>query len=273
MNRNIAFGQYYPTSSPIHKMDPRTKLFSAIIFIVAIFLCESFYSYAVCYGFLLIVILVSRVPLLSILKTIKAVVFIVLFTFILNLFFYKEGEPLFSWWIFSMTLEGVFYSIKTALRIIFLVISTSMITFTTTPMALTDGMESILSPLKKIKIPVHDIALIMSIALRFIPTLMEEVDKIIMAQKARGAHFDNGGLIKRAKAMLPIIIPLFVSTFRRADELAMALDSRCYNATENRTKMKSLKFGLVDLFGTLAVLAFLTVMILFKVGIFGTFPI
>lgn len=271
--RDIAFGQYYPASSPIHKMDPRTKLFAAIVFIVAIFLCESFYSYAVCYGFLLVVILVSRVPILSILKTIKAIIFVVILTVIINLFFYKEGEVIFSWWVISITIDGIYYSIKTALRIIFLVMATSMVTFTTTPMSLTDGMESLMAPLKVIKIPVHDIALIMSIALRFIPTLMEEVDKIILAQKARGAHFDNGGLLKRAKAMLPIIVPLFVSTFRRADELAMALDSRCYNATPKRTKMKALKFKLVDLFGLIAVLAFLAVMILFKVGVFGTFPI
>ena len=199
--------------------------------------------------------------------------FIITFTAIINVFFYKEGKILVSWWVIKITDEGLIYASKIVLRIVFLVISTSMVTFTSTPMALTDGMESLMKPLKVLRFPVHDVAVIMSTALRFIPTLMEEVDKIILAQKARGAHFDNGGLLKRAKAMLPIIVPLFVSTFRRADELAMALDSRCYNATPKRTKMKALKFKLVDLFGLIAVLAFLAVMILFKVGVFGTFPI
>ena len=271
MNRNIAFGQYYPASSPIHKLDPRTKLIAAVFFIVAVFLCETFYSYAVCYGFLLFIILLSRVPLLSILKTVKAVIFIILFTAIINVLFYKGGNTLFAWWVIRVTDAGLLYAAKMALRIIFLVLSTSMVTFTSTPMALTDGMESLMKPLKLVRFPVHDVAVIMSTALRFIPTLMEEVDKIIMAQKARGAHFDHGGLVKRAKAMLPILIPLLISTFRRAEELAMALDARCYNATPNRTKMKPLHFSWRDLLAAFSLAVFLTVVIFFKLGFFGLF--
>lgn len=269
MNRNMVFGQYYPSSSFIHKLDPRIKLLATVIFIVAVFLCESFYAYAVCYGFLFIVILASRVPLLSILKTLKAILFIIIFTAILNILFYKDGSVLFQWKFIRITDEGLLYAAKMALRIIFLVLGTSLVSFTTTPMALTDGMESLMTPLKWIRFPVHDVAVIMSTALRFIPTLMEEVDRIVMAQKARGAHFDQGGIIKRAKAMLPVLIPLLVSTFRRADELAMALDARCYNATPNRTKMKPLKFTYRDLIAFVCLAIFLTVIIFFKIGFFG----
>lgn len=267
--RDISFGQYYPSASPIHKLDPRTKLFAALVFIVAIFICDIYYAYAASYGFLLILILVSRVPIRSVLKSIKAIIFIVLFTLVLNILFYRSGHAYWSWWKLNITDEGLIYASKMALRIIFLVMATSMVSFTTTPMALTDGMESLMTPLKWIKLPVHDIAIIMSIALRFIPTLTEEVDKIIMAQKARGAHFDNGGIIKRAKAMLPILIPLFVSTFRRADELSMALDSRCYNATPKRTKMKKLKFSWGDLVAVVCLGIYLTIIILLKLGFFG----
>lgn len=269
MNREIVFGQYYPRNSFIHHLDPRTKLFAALVFIVAIFLCDVFYAYAASYGFLLIVILVSRVPPKSILKTIRAILFIVILTAIINVLFYKEGNAYFSWWRIQVTDAGLIYAAKMVLRIAFLAVSTSLVSLTTTPMALTDGMESLMKPLKAVHFPVHDVAVIMSTALRFIPTLMEEVDKIMMAQKARGAHFDNGGLLKRAKALLPVLIPLFVSTFRRADELAMALDARCYNATPNRTKMKPLKFSWRDLVALLALAVFLTVIILLKIGFFG----
>ena len=273
MDREIVFGQYYPKNSLVHKLDPRTKLLSGLLMIIVAFFAKSYYSYAVCYGFLAIVILASRIPLKSILKTVKAILVVLILTLILNIFFYKDGKPLVSWKFILITDEGLIYASKMALRVIFLVVSTSLITLTTTPMALTDGMESLMKPLKLIKFPVHDVALIMSIALRFIPTLMEEVDKITLAQRARGAHFDTGGLVKRAKALLPVLIPLFVGTFRRADELAMALDARCYNATPNRTKMKPLKFALRDAFAMLAVCAFFVVVVLFYAGVFGAFPI
>lgn len=267
--RDIAFGQYYPTSSFVHKLDPRTKLIISIVYIVAIFLCNNYYTYLACFGFLLISILVARIPINSILKTVKAVIFIVLVTVIINVLFYKDGRILWSWWRIKITVDGLIFASKMAMRLIFLVLATSLVTLTTTPMNLTDGLESLLTPLKWIKLPVHDIAIIMSIALRFIPSFIEEIDKIMLAQKARGACFDNGGLIKRAKAMLPILIPLFVSAFRRADELAMALDARCYNATPNRTKMKKLTFSVRDLIAAFAAAVFLTMVILLRLGFFG----
>lgn len=271
--RDVAFGQYYPTSSFLHRLDPRTKLIGSIIYIVAIFLCNNYITYAACFAFLLIAIIASRIPIKSILKTVKAVLFIVLVTVIINILFYKNGEVLWEWWIIKITVEGLIFASKMAMRLIFLVIATSLISLTTTPMNLTDGLESLLTPLKWIKIPVHDISIIMSIALRFIPSFMEEIDKIMMAQKARGACFDNGGLIKRAKALLPVLIPLFVSAFRRADELAMALDARCYNATPNRTKMKKLTFSYRDLIAALFTAAFLTMVILLRLGFFGLIPL
>lgn len=267
--RDVAFGQFYPTDSFIHKLDPRTKLLAVIVYIVAIFLCVHYFSYLACFVFLVISILVSRVPVKSVLKTVKMVMFIVVVTLIINVFFYTDGTPLLEWWKIKITDEGLIYASKMAMRLIFLVVATSLITLTTTPMNLTDGLESLLTPLKWIKIPVHDLAIIMSIALRFIPTFMEEIDKIMMAQKARGAAFDNGGLIKRAKAMLPILIPLFVSAFRRADELALALDARCYNATDKRTKMKKLTLSWRDLVAAVAVSAFLALVIMMKTGFFG----
>lgn len=272
MNRDIVFGQYYPGASFVHKLDPRTKLLAAVVFIVAIFLCQHYIAYATCYAFLLFVILVSRIPVLSILKTVRAIIFIVIFTAILNVFFYKEGTSLWSWWRIDITVGGLVYASKMILRIVFLAVGTSLVSFTTTPMALTDGMESLMKPLKLVRFPVHDVAVIMSTALRFIPTLMEEVNKIILAQKARGAHFDTGGLGKRIKSLLSILIPLFVSTFRRADELAMALDARCYNATPNRTKMKPLHFSWRDGVAVFLLTVFMTAVVLLYVGFFGLLP-
>lgn len=257
MTRDITFGQYYPADSFIHKLDPRTKLIASIIFVVAMFVCKSYYSYLACFIFLILCVWVSKVPVSSVLKTVKTIVFVIVITVLINIFFYAEGKPLVSWWIISITDQGLMFASKMAMRLAFLVIGTSLITLTTTPMSLTDGLESLFKPLKAIGFPVHDVAIIMSIALRFIPTLMEEIDKIMMAQKARGASFDSGGLIKRAKALIPILIPLFVSTFRRADELALALDSRCYNATPNRTKMKLLVFTYKDALSLLFVALFL----------------
>jgi energy-coupling factor transport system permease protein len=228
---------------------------------------ETYFSYLVVALFLVAVVLIARLPALSVLKSVKAVLFIVVFTAVLNLFFVREGRVLFQvqiapWWLMRVTESGVHTSAKLALRLILLIVGTSLLSFTTTPMALTDAMESLMRPLKLIRFPVHDIAVIMSIALRFIPTLLDETNKIINAQKARGAAFDTGGLIARAKAMLPILIPLFVSAFRRADELAFALDARCYNATSKRTKMNIPHLGLNDLVGALFLLSFMTVIFL-----------
>lgn len=251
MARDVSFGQYYPAESFIHKMDPRAKFLLVIIYMVAVFLVTNLYAFLAILIWLTIVILVSKIPIIKILKSLKSIIFIVFFTAILNVFFNASGEVLWSWQKIIISVGGLELAAKLSLRIFFLVAGTSIITFTTTPMALTDGLESLMYPLKLIKVPVHDIAIIMNIALRFIPILLEEVDKIMMAQKARGAAFDNGGLIKRARALLPVIIPLFVSAFRRADELALALDARCYNATPNRTRYKVLKPSYRDIVATL----------------------
>lgn len=261
MSRDITLGQYYPVESFAHKLDPRVKLLLVIVYIVGVFLVDSLYAYIVVGAFLITSIIVSRIPFKSVLKSVKGIIFIVIFTAILNLLFHKEGEVLWSFWIIVITKEGVLFSIKMALRLLLLVLGTTLLTYTTTPMSLTDGMESLLSPLKLVKFPVHDVSIIMSIALRFIPILMEEVDKIMMAQKARGASFDNGNLFKRAKALLPVLIPLFVSAFRRADELALALDARCYNATPNRTRYKKLTLSWRDLVATIAFAVYIVLIV------------
>lgn len=267
--RDVAFGQYYPTNSFVHKLDPRTKLLASIAYIVAIFLCTNYYCYLACFAFLLLFVLASRIPVKSVLKTVKAVIFVVIITVIINVFFYSDGKLLWGWWVLKITDLGLVFASKMAMRLLFLVISTGLVTLTTTPMNLTDGLESLMTPLKWVRFPVHDVAIIMSIALRFIPSFIEEVDKIMMAQKARGAAFDNGGLIKRAKALLPVLIPLFVSAFRRADELAMALDARCYNATDKRTKMKKLTFSWRDGVAAFVTALLVTVVVLLRLGLFG----
>ncbi len=256
MNSHFSFGQYYPADSIIHKMDPRCKLVLTIIYMVAIFLVKSYLGYVTTILLLLSTIFISKVPLKVVFKSIKAVLFLLIFTLIINLLFYKQGTVLVSWWKITITWQGIDYAIKMLFRLSLLVMGASMLTFTTTATELTDGIESLLYPLKFIKVPVHDIAIIMSIALRFIPTLVEETQKIMNAQKARGAQIDTGGFLTRVKAMLPILIPLFVSAFRRADELADALDARCYNASDKRTKMKVLKFRLADYMGLLILAIF-----------------
>lgn len=271
MSRDVSFGQYYPAESFVHKLDPRTKLLMVIAYIVGVFLVKDLWGFIPVGVFLLAAILVSRVPLKSILKSLKAVLLIVILTAILNVLFYKEGQVLWSWWRISITVEGLLTALRLALRLVLLVLGTTLLTLTTTPMNLTDGMESLMKPLKYIRVPVHDIALIMSIALRFIPILMEEVDKIMLAQKARGAAFDNGNIFKRAKALLPILIPLFVSALRRAEELALALDARCYNATPNRTKMKRLRFGYRDLIAALLTAVLIVLIVAVNSRFWGLF--
>lgn len=262
--KDMAFGQYYPTGSVIHRIDPRAKLVFVLLFIIFIFFIVSYTSYLAVFLFLTATIIIARIPFRSILKSIRGVLFLVLFTAVLNLFL-SSGETVYaSWWIFTISLEGINFAVKMALRLIFLVIATAILTLTTTPMELTDGLESLLKPLKYIKVPVHDIALIMSTALRFIPNLMEETDKIMMAQKARCAAIDTGKTTERIKAMVPILIPLFVSAFRRADELADALDSRCYKASPNRTKYKQLKFAWRDLIALILIAALITLIMLDK---------
>ena len=262
MFKDVAFGQYYPADSIIHRLDARVKMMLTLLFVIAIFFIKSYFGFMLTAVVLVVVVLLARLPVMSVLKSVKGVMFIILFTAILNLFLIKKGEVLWQWEIFTITKDGVHTTIKMVLRLVLLISGASLLSLTTTPVALADGVESLMSPLKIIKVPVRDIAMIMSIALRFIPTLFEETNKIISAQKARGASFDTGGLFARAKAMLPVLIPLFVNSFRRADELAFAMDARCYNATENRTKMKKAKFGVGDAIALFVMCAYFVVILL-----------
>lgn len=262
MFRDVSFGQYYPVDSPIHRLDARVKLLLTILFVVAIFFIKTYFGFMLTTALLLVIILLARLPMASVLKSVRGILFIVLFTAILNLFLIKDGKVLAHWEIFTITKVGVHTTIKMVLRLVLLITGASLLSLTTTPVALSDGIESLMQPLKIIKVPVRDIAMIMSIALRFIPTLFEETHKIMSAQKARGASFDTGGLFARAKALLPVLIPLFVNSFRRADELAFAMDARCYNATDKRTKMKKSKLGFGDLIAVLLIMGFFVVILL-----------
>ena len=271
MLNDVTFGQYYPTRSFVHNMDPRAKIVFMIAYIVAIFLASNFFGLAAVTAFLIFIVLLSRVPFGSVLRSVKMILFLIIFTAILNLFFYggeSSYEPLVHWWIITITYESIINMIFLAFRLFLLVMGTSVLTFTTTPVALTDGIESLLKPLKYIKFPVHELALIMSIALRFIPTLLDETNRIIAAQKARGADFETGGLIKRAKAMIPVLVPLLVSAFRRAEDLGDAMDARCYSGAKGRTKYKKLTFTWRDFLG-LIVLAGLITGIVFLNMYFG----
>ena len=247
MLKDITLGQYFPGNSPIHRLDPRTKLIMLVVYIVALFLAKSWISYALMLAFLAVVIKVSAIPLKSILKGMKPLVMILVFTGILNLFFTQEGPVLVVLWIIPITLGGLTRAVFMMLRILMLITGTFLLTYTTSPISLTDGLESLMGPLKKIKVPVHELSMMMCIALRFIPTLIEETDKIMCAQKARGADFETGSIIDRAKALIPILVPLFIGAFRRADELATAMECRCYQGGEGRTKMKHLRYHRNDL--------------------------
>ncbi len=249
MISDITLGQFFPGFSPLHKLDPRMKIIAAIIYIVAIFMANTPAAFAFILLFTIFLILISRISFKVILKAIKPIIFILIFTAIINIFLTKgEGEPLVAFWIIKIYKEGIIRAVFMALRVIILIIGTSvLLTYTTSPISLTDGLESLLFPLKKIKVPVHTFAMMMSIALRFIPTLIEETEKIMNAQKSRGADFSSGGLRKRAKAIVPILVPLFVSSFKRAEELATAMECRCYRGDKNRTKLVKLSFKLRDL--------------------------
>ncbi len=259
--REITLGQYYPAESPLHRLDPRTKILMVIVYMVTVFFVDTFVGYGVILLAVIIAIAMSRVPLRLVLKSLKPILFLIIFTAVLNLLFYsgKPEDLLWGWtwgWIkLRIYKMGLITAGKMAVRLLLLVIGPSLLTLTTTPVRLTDGIESLMAPLKIVRFPVHEFAIIMSIALRLIPTLIEETDKIILAQKARCADFDSGNLIKKAKAMLPILIPLFVSSFRRADELAYAMDSRCYRGSKGRTKMRVLRFRAGDFIALTAILA------------------
>lgn len=245
MLKDVTLGQYFPGTTPVHRLDPRTKLVLVIVYIVALFLAKQVVSYAVVFVFLAAVIWISKIRLKVILKSMKPLLFIILLTGILNLF-YGSGEPLLEFWIFKITRNGIENAVFMIVRIALLLAGTFMLTYTTSPIALTDGLESLLSPLKKLHAPVHELSMMMCIALRFIPTLLEETDKIMSAQKARGADFESGNLLARAKALIPILVPLFISAFRRADELATAMECRCYHGGDGRTRMKQLRYTYLD---------------------------
>ena len=247
MLKDITLGQYFPGNSVVHRLDPRTKLIMLVVYIVALFLAVSWVSYGLMAAFLIFVIKISTIPPKSIIRGMKPLVMILVFTGVLNLFFTGgEGEPLVDIWVIKVYEEGLFRAIFMVIRILLLISGTFLLTYTTSPISLTDGLESLMNPLKAIKVPVHELSMMMCIALRFIPTLIEETDKIMSAQKARGADFETGSLMDKAKALVPILVPLFISAFRRADELATAMECRCYQGGEGRTKMKLLRYNLWD---------------------------
>lgn len=258
MLKDITIGQFFPGNSVIHRMDSRFKIMLDILYVVILFVADNFISLAVAGVFILMAYAVSEIKPVMMLKSLKPLMPIILFTAILNLFFVTgEGEPLVNLWIFTIYAEGITTAVFMIVRIVCLIIGMSLLTYTTSPIVLTDAIERLLSPLKKIKLPVHELAMMMTIALRFIPTLIEETDKIMSAQKARGADLDTGGLMKRAKALVPILIPLFVSAFKRANELAMAMECRCYRGGEGRTKLRQLKAKPMDFMIALLMLTLL----------------
>ena len=247
MLKDITLGQYFPGNSVIHRLDPRTKLIMLVAFIVALFLAKSWISYGVMFVFLACCIKGSTIPVKSIVKGMKPLVMILVFTGILNLFFTTDGTVLVDFWVITITTGGLERAVFMMARILMLITGTFLLTYTTSPISLTDGLEALMQPLNKLKVPVHELSMMMCIALRFIPTLIEETDKIMCAQKARGADFESGSLIDRAKALVPILVPLFISAFRRADELATAMECRCYQGGTGRTKMKLLRYYRNDL--------------------------
>lgn len=262
MLKDITLGQYFPIDSFLHKLDPRTKILIFLLDIVAIFVAKSVFAYAVLIAFTFFAMIASKVPVKMYIKGLKPILFIIIFTAILNLFLTKGTDlPVFGYSI-GITVEGVFVAAKMAVRLILLIIGSSALTYTTSPMALTDAIEKLLKPLSKIGFPTHELAMMMSIAIKFVPTLIEETDKIIKAQKARGASFDTGSIFKRAKALIPMLVPLFISAFRRADDLALAMESRCYTGGDGRTRLREIKFTKTDIFGWLIAILFLAVALL-----------
>ena len=271
MVRDITIGQYYPAKSVIHRLDPRVKIVCTLLFLISLFIQRSILGYVVATLFLGAVIYMSRVPFKFIVKGLKPIMILLLITVLFNLFLTRGGAELVHFWIFHITEKGLETSVYTAIRLIYLIMGSSIMTFTTTPNSLTDGIEKLLHPLNKIRVPVHEVAMMMSIALRFIPILLEETDKIMTAQIARGADLDSGNMIQKAKAMIPILVPLFVSAFRRANDLAMAMESRCYHGGEGRTKMKPLVYKGRDRAGYIITLLYMV--LVFIVGRYVPFHI
>jgi len=261
MIRDITIGQYYPVDSPVHRLDPRVKLSGTMIFLISLFVFSGYIGYVIAAVFVGSVIKLSKVPFRYIVRGLKPVLLLLLITLLFNLLLTREGKEVFSFWIIHIYDEGVIMAALMAVRLILLVLGTSLMTFTTTPNQLTDGLEKGLRGLKKIKVPVHEIAMMMSIALRFIPILVEETDKIMKAQQARGADFESGKLLQRAKALVPLLVPLIVSAFRRANDLALAMEARCYHGGDGRTKMKPLKYKKRDFIAYLILFGYLGLVI------------
>lgn len=264
MIKDITIGQYYPAKSILHRLDPRVKFVGTIAFLISLFVADSLWGYLLATAFLAVVIVLSKVPVKFMMKGLKPLFFIFILTVAFNLFL-VPGKVVVQIWILKITEEGIRQAIKIGIRLIYLVMGSSVMTLTTTPNQLTDGLEKLMRPLNKIKVPVHEIAMMMSIALRFIPILMEETDKIMKAQIARGADFESGNLIKKAKNLIPLLVPLFISAFRRADDLAMAMEARCYHGGDHRTSMKPLKYQKRDIMAYLILLVYLIVDIVLRI--------
>ena len=262
MIRDITIGQYYPAKSILHRLDPRVKLVCTLLYLVSLFLFRSVPGYIVATIFLAIIIKISTVPFSYIVRGLKPIVMLLMITVLFNLFLTRDGEVLFHAWIFTITEGGLITAVYMAIRLLYLIIGSSLMTFTTTPNELTDGIEALLHPLNRIHVPVHEVAMMMSIALRFIPILLEETDKIMKAQIARGADLESGNMIQKAKSMIPILVPLFVSAFRRANDLAMAMEARCYRGGEGRTKMKPLHYQKRDYVAYIVVIVYVIAVVL-----------
>ncbi|WP_026511472.1 energy-coupling factor transporter transmembrane component T family protein [Butyrivibrio sp. LC3010] len=260
MLRDITLGQYYQTESVLHKLDPRVKITATLVYIVSLFVVDNFIGYAIAAAFLIMAVMLSNVPVKFIFKGMKAIFFLLLITMTFNLLL-TPGEPIVKFWILSITKEGIKIAAMMGIRLVFLITGSSIMTLTTTPNQLTDGLEKLMNPLKVFHVPVHEISMMMSIALRFIPILMEETDKIMKAQMARGADFESGSVIQRAKSLIPLLVPLFISAFRRASDLAMAMEARCYRGGEGRTKMKPLIYHRNDFIAYAIIVAYLIIMI------------
>lgn len=260
MLRDITIGQYYSVPSVVHRLDPRFKIVASLLYLVSLFLINKMIAYVAIIAFIVIVIKLSKVPLNFILKGLKPVFMLILFAFLINVLLTTgSGDPLFKVGFIKVYAEGLERAIFMAFRLILLIIGTSILTLTTSPIELTDGIEYLLNPFKKIGLPAHELAMMMTIALRFIPTLLEETDKIMKAQMARGADFESGNVMNRAKALIPLLVPLFISAFRRADELAMAMEARCYRGGEGRTRLKVLKYSMRDLYGSAILMIYLVI--------------
>ena len=260
MLSDITIGQYFPGKSVLHRLDPRIKLVLTFAYIIAIFLPDNWLGLGAAVGFLALAVLLSRIPFKVLLKGLKPVLPLLIFTALINIF-YVDGEPIVSFWIVSIALEGIYTAIFIAIRILCLIAASSLLTYTTSPTTLTDALERLMSPLRIVRVPVHEIAMMMTIALRFIPTLIEETDKIMSAQKARGADMESGSILQRVKALIPVLVPLFVSSFRRAYELATAMECRCYHGGEGRTRMKQLRMAAKDYLALGIMIVFTVVMV------------